>query len=160
MKSTEIIRALCAQKGISIAKLEKDLNLGNGTIASSKSSYMRSDRLKAIADYFHVSMEYLMTGEDPTAADIPLSPEERSLVIAYREANETTKDNIRKILDIKKASGLSPKEHELYSVDFSDLKKSGSAIPASYDDFITSKDSFVSLVAESSRKYGKSDDNK
>ncbi len=65
MKHTEVIRELCAQKGISIAKLEKDLGLGNGTIASSKSSYMRSDRLKAIADYFNVSMEYLMTGEEP-----------------------------------------------------------------------------------------------
>ena len=110
MKSTEIIRALCAQKGISIAKLEKDLNLGNGTIASSKSSYMRSDRLKAIADYFHVTMEYLMTREDPATADFPLLPEERDLVAAYRLADEVTQNNICKLLDIKKVSGLYPEE--------------------------------------------------
>ena len=107
MKSTEIIRALCAQKGISIAKLEKDLNLGNGTIASSKSSYMRSDRLKAIADYFHVTMEYLMTGEDPVAADFSLLPEERDLVVAYRLADEGIQNCVCKLLDIKRDSILS-----------------------------------------------------
>lgn len=64
MESAEIIRDLCAKNKTSIARLEKELGLGNGTIASSKSNYMRSDRLKAVADYFHVSMEYLMTGVD------------------------------------------------------------------------------------------------
>ena len=102
MISTEIIRNLCAQKDISLARLEKELGLGNGTIASSKSSYMRSDRLKAIADYFHVTMEYLMTGEDPATTDFPLSPEERDLVAAYRLADEVTQNNICKLLDIKK----------------------------------------------------------
>ena len=64
MICAEIIRDLCKKKGTSIAQLEKDLGFGNGTIASSKSNYIRSDRLKAIADYFDVSMEYLLTGKE------------------------------------------------------------------------------------------------
>lgn len=64
MICTEIIRDLCKKKGTTIAQLEKDLGFGNGTIASSKSNYIRSDRLKAIADYFDVSMEYLLTGKE------------------------------------------------------------------------------------------------
>ena len=62
---TDIIRELCKKKGISVAALERHLGMGNGTIAKNGSFNMRSDRLKAIADYFGVTMEYLMTGEEP-----------------------------------------------------------------------------------------------
>lgn len=65
MNNVEIIKKLCRDRGVSIAKLERDLGIGNGTITKSTSNYMRSDRLQAIADYFGVTMEYLMTGEDP-----------------------------------------------------------------------------------------------
>lgn len=64
MDASEVIKMLCKKKNITIAKLERDLNFGNGTIAKSAST-MRADRFKAIADYFGVTMEYLMTGEDP-----------------------------------------------------------------------------------------------
>lgn len=63
MICTDRIKNLCKEKGITIARLEKELGFANGTIASTKSNNMRSDRLKAIADYFHVSMEYLLTGK-------------------------------------------------------------------------------------------------
>lgn len=86
MRSADIIRELCGKRGISIARLEKELLLGNGTIASSKSNYMRSDRLKAIADYFGVTMEYLMTGSD--ASDLPaaivLTDQEEELLGIFR----------------------------------------------------------------------------
>lgn len=104
MISTEVIRNLCAKKEITIAKLEKELGLGNGTLASSKSSYMRSDRLKAIADYFHVSMEYLMTGEErpEDSRESSLSPEDRILIEAYHRADEGIQESVCKLLDIKK----------------------------------------------------------
>ena len=65
MNNVDIIKDLCKKRGISVSKLEKDLGIGNGAITKSSSNYMRSDRLKAIADYFNVPMEYLMTGQDP-----------------------------------------------------------------------------------------------
>lgn len=64
MTTIEIIRELCKQNGISITVLEQKLGYSNGSISKSSTQYMRSDRLKAIADYFHVSMEYLMGSED------------------------------------------------------------------------------------------------
>ena len=60
MANIEIIRRLCKENKISISKLETELGYGNGSIA--KSSNMSADRLKQIADYFDVSMEYLITG--------------------------------------------------------------------------------------------------
>ena len=100
MESAEIIRNLCKRKGTSIARLEKDLGLGNGTIASSKSNYMRSDRLKAVADYFHVSMEYLMTGVEPVPAAGPsFSPEEIEYIERIRRLDERGLEMLNAVLD-------------------------------------------------------------
>lgn len=68
METIDIIRGLCKEKGISITKLEVALGYGNGSISKASTKAMRSDRLKAIADYFDVSMEYLLTGKDEPEA--------------------------------------------------------------------------------------------
>ena len=113
MECAEIIRDLCKARGTSIARLEKELGLGNGTIASSKSNYMRSDRLKAVADYFHVSMEYLMTGSDPDPAARPMYPDlsldALELARAYMNLSPELKNAVRRTAgldDIKEKEGL------------------------------------------------------
>ena len=63
MTTTEVIRLLCAKRNKSVTEVEKVLGYSNGSLT--KNNYLRSDRLQAIADYFGVTMEYLMTGEDP-----------------------------------------------------------------------------------------------
>ena len=67
----EIIRSLCASRGINFAKLERELGFANGSIAKTNESTGVS-RLKAIADYFGVTIEYLVTGKDPEDADASL----------------------------------------------------------------------------------------
>lgn len=57
----ERIRRLCRDKGISIAKLEKDLGFANGSIAKSDEK-IQAGRLSQIANYFSVSMEYILYG--------------------------------------------------------------------------------------------------
>jgi len=57
------IRELCKQKGMTLSSLEKALGFANGSIAKSDEK-TQSARIKAIADFFGVSMEYLMTGQD------------------------------------------------------------------------------------------------
>lgn len=57
------IKVLCKRHGITIAALEKQLGFANGSIAKTDEK-TQSGRIKAIADYFGVSMEYLMTGKD------------------------------------------------------------------------------------------------
>ena len=58
----ERIKELCKRDGISIARLERDLGFANGSLSKS-SGKIESCRLKAIADYFGVNMEYILTGE-------------------------------------------------------------------------------------------------
>lgn len=56
------IVALCKERNISIAKLEKEIGLGNATIRMWKTSSPSVDRLKMVADYFGVTIDSLITG--------------------------------------------------------------------------------------------------
>lgn len=67
MGSLDIIRTLCAKAGISLKTLEKELGFSNGSLA--KSATIKAERLQKIADYFHVSLEYLVTGEEKDGSE-------------------------------------------------------------------------------------------
>lgn len=104
MNNVDIIKELCGKKGISIAKLERDLGIGNGTIAKSSSNFMRSDRLKAIADYFGVSMEYLMTGEEKIISgkvSYDITDFEYMIISLFRSAPEYKKQAILDLLGVE-----------------------------------------------------------
>ena len=63
MDSVQLVIDLCKEKGIAIAKLERDCGFSNGYIRKLKEGKFPSDRLQIIADYLGVSNDYLMTGE-------------------------------------------------------------------------------------------------
>lgn len=52
--------ALCKEKGITFCKLEKECGIGNGTIARWKTSSPSVANLKAVADYFGVTVDELL----------------------------------------------------------------------------------------------------
>lgn len=54
-----IIR-LCKDKGITIAKLERETGISNGTIARWEKSSPVIANVKAVADYFGVTLDDLM----------------------------------------------------------------------------------------------------
>lgn len=56
---------LCQSRGISIAKLEKELGFGNATIRGWTSSSPTVEKLKAVADYFGVTVDDLLSDSDP-----------------------------------------------------------------------------------------------
>jgi len=55
------IVVLCKGKGISIAKLEKETGLGNGTVGRWEKSSPSVENVKKVADYFKVSVDYLIS---------------------------------------------------------------------------------------------------
>lgn len=56
------IYELCERNKISVSELEKTLNMSNGSLR--KDGDIKSERLLAIAEYFDVSMEFLLKGMD------------------------------------------------------------------------------------------------
>lgn len=59
----EKIVKLCKEKGINIYNLESALGYANGTIRKWKKNTPRVDKLKAVADFFGVTVDYLITDE-------------------------------------------------------------------------------------------------
>lgn len=57
---------LCEEKGISIAKLEKECGLGNATIQSWRDmrDAPRFSTIKKVADYFGVTIDELMKDDE------------------------------------------------------------------------------------------------
>lgn len=54
------IKTLCDEKGISVTALEKEVGLSNGSIGKWKGSVPKVDSLKLVADYFEVTVDYLL----------------------------------------------------------------------------------------------------
>lgn len=62
MQTIDVIRDLCPKNNTSIKTLEKELGFSNGSLV--KASTIKNDRLQKIADYFNVTVDYLMTGKE------------------------------------------------------------------------------------------------
>lgn len=56
----EKITEKCTERKISISALERELGFGNGTIRRRKKGSPSVGKLKAVADYFGVSIEYFL----------------------------------------------------------------------------------------------------
>jgi transcriptional regulator with XRE-family HTH domain len=95
METIDIIRQLCSKKGIALSQLENELGYGNGSIAKSKN--MSADRIYQIAQYFGVSMEYLITGKTLNEADdeIALLRQQQAILVKISQISE-------KILEYRK----------------------------------------------------------
>ena len=60
----ERIENLRKSRNLSQGKLEKELGFSNGSISKWRNSTPTYERLQKVADYFGVTIEYLMTGEE------------------------------------------------------------------------------------------------
>lgn len=65
----EIVKDLCEKQGISLNTLEEKLELGKNSLYGLKRNQPSAERLQQIADYFHVSTDYLLgRTENPNIA--------------------------------------------------------------------------------------------
>ena len=93
MDLKERIQSLCKNNGISMNQLEQNLGFGKGYISKLGKSTPNANKLQKIAQYFHVSVDYLMTGNEP---------EERALVLTARDERDIAKDLDRIMAEIRK----------------------------------------------------------
>lgn len=64
MSLNERIVDLCSKNNISQSKLETDLGIARGSVTKWKTAEPRQSTLQKVADYFNVSVEYLLTGKE------------------------------------------------------------------------------------------------
>lgn len=85
----ERIETLRKEYGISQGKLEKELGFSNGSISKWKNSMPNPERLKRLADFFNVSVEYLISGEEKDGGEAYyLNEETRDMAQAIFENKE------------------------------------------------------------------------
>ena len=97
------IKELAKKQGLSINLLEEKLGYSRNTIYNLKNSKPSTERISEIADYFHVSTDYLLGRTDnPTIAsdnkaNTNLVPAETELVAAFRNQtqNMTEEEKVR-----------------------------------------------------------------
>lgn len=91
----EIFEKLCQKNNISAYKVSKDTGITTATITSWKQGkYIpKQDKIQTLADYFNVSVEYLMTGKEKDGGE------------TYY-LNEETKEIAQEIFDNKKLKML------------------------------------------------------
>lgn len=68
----EIFETLCNQKGVSVNAVAKATGIAQTTLANWKKrrNILNAKAAQKIADYFGVSLQYLITGEDTGASEV------------------------------------------------------------------------------------------
>lgn len=90
MDFLEKIDKLMAEKGVNRAELARQSGIPYNTIRNFYElgyDNMKLSTLQKLADYFDVSMDFLVREIDPPA--FPLSPREKELVEYFRSLNDT-----------------------------------------------------------------------
>ena len=95
----KIFQELLEKNGVTAYKVGKDTKIASSTFTDWKKgrSEPKQDKLKRIADYFGVSVEYLMTGEEKKKAARPKEPytkEDLELLALIKNLNEKQKNLI------------------------------------------------------------------
>ena len=94
MSIKERVKDLCKEKGISLNKLEQEIGVASGYLSKLDNPGIKT--VKLIADYFNVSVDYLMTGEEK---EVPtFSPEHIELISAYDKLSSADKLAIMQII--------------------------------------------------------------
>lgn len=96
MTTFERIKELAKKQGKSLNKVEEDLGYGKNVLYRLKNTNPSADRLEEIADYFDVSVDYLLGREEnPSLAEKygafafdgePISDEEMEFLLSVLDA--------------------------------------------------------------------------
>lgn len=87
----EIFESLLLENGVKSATVAKETGIAKSTFSDWKKgkSSPKQDKLKKIADYFGVSVEYLMTGKEPTLDYLYTDENAEFLIDVTRKAKDS-----------------------------------------------------------------------
>lgn len=63
------IKELCKTKGVTVTKTEQELGFARGSLCKINTNKPSMEKVQKIANYFNVSVDYLMTGTDDSAKE-------------------------------------------------------------------------------------------
>jgi len=96
------IRELANNKGMSLPVLEATLGFGNGTIVRWDKSSPTAEKLQKVADYFNVSVDYLLGRNDDRDTSANSDPDENYTILS-RNAKKLSPEQREQLLNVAKA---------------------------------------------------------
>ena len=106
MSFYERLEDLRKSKDLSQKELETELGFSNGSISKWKKSTPTHDRMQKIANYFNVSVDYLVTGKEPeftiemADTDVALTNMEKRLKEYALKLADLPKDKQEQIMNL------------------------------------------------------------
>ena len=109
MNLKERIKTLCKENGITVNKLEKTLGFGTGYIAKLDNSVPNTAKIQLIADYFKVTVDYLMTGKETRFTveqaniDVQLARQQKRIkeyMLKFANLSEEKRNQIMSLIDM------------------------------------------------------------
>ena len=95
------IKELCDARGETLASLERRMDFGNGTIRRWGDTTPSGDKLAKVADYFHVSVDYLLCRESQQFVPANDDPDENYTILS-RNAKKLSPERRKQLLDMAK----------------------------------------------------------
>lgn len=86
MSLVERIKILCKEHSVSIPKLEREFELGNGAIYKWDTSVPGIDKVQKVAEYFDVTIDSLVRGNDNSLQETSEPFDKDSLLRLIRES--------------------------------------------------------------------------
>ena len=99
MTTFERIKSLCKSRKISINDLENALGYSKNTLYRLKTQTPGADKLEAIADYFNVSIDYLLGRTD--IKELPVDNTVHTIA-AHHDGDEWTEEELEEIEEFKR----------------------------------------------------------
>lgn len=103
MSIVERIKFLCKLRKISVAELERTLRMSNSTIRKWDINKPSVDKIEKVADYFNVSVDYLLGRSDEAEFEEFISdPTLQIMMREIAESDEEKRKQLRQMWDIIK----------------------------------------------------------
>lgn len=120
------IKELCAEKGITITKLESLMKMSQSTIGKWRTATPTVDKLIKVAQYFHVSLDYItgLSNIRETAENIAKDTRLQNITVMWDQLSNHNKDRV----EVMMMMGV---EHDKFDSNFT---KRLTQLISSYED--------------------------
>lgn len=98
MTLRERIKELCNKKNISMNQLEKELGFGKGYVSKLDKSKPNASKIQLIADYFQVSIDYLIYGTVEKENTPEYDPEFLEMMSLYSKLKKEQKEAVLNLM--------------------------------------------------------------
>jgi len=102
----EIYSKLLEDRGLTAYKVSQETGISNGNLSEYKSGVKipSNKNLQKLSEFFGVSVDYLLTGQEPTPAEIVIPEELKNVRVAFHrgEFEDLTQDEVDKLAEFAK----------------------------------------------------------